>query len=169
MRKASLMTIVLLSIRFTQSSGVSAQERVSVDSVTKDLIALERVALDRYITMDPEGYLSLYAPEVTYFDPSTERRLDGLKAMQEFLRPMKTAKRRFTKPRYEILGPKVQLYGDVALLTFNIINYGKPPNRPEQALARWNTTEVYRRVDGKWVIVHSHWSFIKPDVKAPVL
>jgi len=66
-----------------------------------------------------------------------------------------------------LISPKVQLYGDVALLTCNLINYGKPPNRAEQTLARWNITEVYRRIGGKWVIVHSHFSFIKPNVKAP--
>jgi len=106
---------------------------------------------------------------VTYFVPMTERRVDGLKAMQEWLAPMKNAKMPFTDRRYEMIGPKVQLYGDVALLTFNIVNYGKPPNKAEQPLTRWNSTEVYRRVDGKWMIVHSHWSFIKPDVKSPGL
>ena len=165
MRKANLVTIVLLSFGFTQPSGVTAQKGSSVEGVAKDIIALERAALDRYIALDPQGYLSLYAPEVTYFDPMTERRVDGLKAMQEWLAPMKNAKVPFTDRRYEMIGPRVQRYGDVALLTFNIVNYGKPPNKAEQPLTRWNSTEVYRRVDGKWVIVHSHWSFIKPDVK----
>lgn len=167
MRKANLVTVVLLSFGLTQPSGVTAQKESSVEGVAKDIIALERAALDRYIALDPQGYLSLYAPEVTYFDPMTERRVDGLKAMQEWLAPMKNAKVPFTARRYEMIGPKVQHYGDVALLTFNLVNYGKPPNKAEQPLSRWNSSEVYRRVDGKWVIVHSHWSFIKPDVKSP--
>jgi ketosteroid isomerase-like protein len=99
----------------------------------------------------------------------TERRVDGLKAMQEWLAPVRNAKIRFTNRRYEMIGPKVQLYGDVALLTLNLLNYGKAPDKPEQLLARWNITEVYRRGDGKWVIVHSHLSFLKPDVKPPDL
>jgi len=89
--------------------------------------------------------------------------------MQEWLAPVRNAKIPFTDRRSEIVSPKVQLYGDVALFTFHVINYGKPPNKPEQPLTHWNTTEVYRRVGGKWVIVHSHWSFIKPDVKLPDL
>ena len=39
--------------------------------------------LDRYIAADPEGYVNLYAQDVTYFDPTAERRVDGLAAMQE--------------------------------------------------------------------------------------
>ena len=27
--------------------------------------------------------------------------------------------------------------------------------------------EVYGRLDGKWKIVRSHWSFVKPELKQP--
>ena len=169
MQRASVITLMLLSFA-VESSSVTAQKESSGEGVEKEIIALERTALDRYLAQDPEGYLSLYAPEVTYFDPMTERRVDGFKAMQEWLAPVKTAKVRFTDRRYELIGPKVQRYGDLALLTFNITNYGKPPNKAEQALTSWNVTEVYRRVNGnKWVIVHSHFSVLKPAVKPPDL
>jgi len=36
------------------------------------------------------------------------------------------------------------------------------PHRPERALTRWNATEVYRSIDGRWRIIHSHWSYVKP-------
>lgn len=165
MRKATIVTIVLLSFGLVQSSGVTAQKESSGDVVEKEIIALERTALDRYQARDPEKYLSLYAPEITYFDPSTERRVDGLRAMQQWLAPVKTAKARFTDPRYDLIAPRVQQYGDLAILTFNLISYGKPPNKAEQVISRWNVTEVYRRVDRKWVILHSHFSFTKPVVK----
>ena len=42
---------------------------------------------------------------------------------------MKNLKLPFTDPRYEMTEPKVQRHGDVALLTFNLVNYGKLPNR----------------------------------------
>ena len=53
----------------------------------------------------------------------------------------------------------------LALLTFNVVNYWKLPNQPETELARWNSTEVFARIDGRWKIIHSHWSFIKPEIK----
>ena len=158
---------MLLLFGIMQSSSITAQKELSGDGVEKEIIALERTALDRYQARDPEGYLSLYAPEITYFDPMTERRIDGVKAMHEWLAPVKTAKVRFTNQRYELIGPKVQRYDDIALLTYNVTNYGKPPNKPEQTLSSWNVTEIYRHVNGKWVIVHSHFSFIKPPVKLP--
>ena len=89
--------------------------------------------------MDPQGYLDLQAPEVTYFDPFTERRVDGLDAMQVRLAPMKKMKPPFMDARYDMIDPKVQRHGDVALLTFNLVNYGKLPDAPERVLASWNS------------------------------
>jgi uncharacterized protein (TIGR02246 family) len=137
------------------------------DKVDDIIIAQERAALDRWITGDPDGYLALYVTDVTYFDPFREKRVDGLEAMQALVAPMRGVKLPFTEPRYEMIDPKVQRYGEVALLTFNVVSYAKPPGRPETAVARWNATELYRQIDGTWKILHSHWSFVKPDVKQP--
>jgi len=67
-----------------------------VDRLFDELVALERSALDRWIRLDPQGYLDLQAPEATYFDRFTERRVDGLDAMQLRLAPMKKMKPPFT-------------------------------------------------------------------------
>ena len=61
-----------------------------------------------------------------------------------------------------MLNPKVQLHADIALLTFNIISFGKLGDKPEAVLGRWNSTEIYSRIGGEWKIIHSHWSYIKP-------
>ena len=78
---------------------------------------------------------------------------------------MKNLKLPFTDACYEMTEPKVQRHGDVALLTFHLVNCGKLPNRSESVLARWNSTEISCRSDGKWKIIHSHWSYIRPEVK----
>ncbi len=75
MRTAILLTVFLLSFGFTVSCSTLAQERIdSRDKLSEEIIALERAALDRWITGDPQGYLDLYAPAVTYFDPKKSMR-----------------------------------------------------------------------------------------------
>jgi ketosteroid isomerase-like protein len=93
--------------------------------------------------------------------------VDGLEAMQLRVAPMTNMKPPFTAPRYEMINPKVQRHGDVTLLTFNLVNYGTLPDGLERVLSRWNSTEVYSRIGGTWKIIHSHWSFIQPEVKQP--
>jgi uncharacterized protein (TIGR02246 family) len=168
MRTGNLRSVLLLSLAFSWLAGGTAQERSApADRERDEIIALERAALDRWIKPDPQGYLDLFTPEVTYFDPTTDRRIDGHEAIGKRLAPMKNAKLPSTDRRYEMVDPRVQRHGEVAILTFNLVNYGRIQDRPETALARWNATEVYRRIDGKWRIVHSHWSFTKPEIKQP--
>lgn len=166
MRNATLCIVSFLLSGFIASCSTPVQEwGDSVDSVLEEIIAIERSALDRWVTGDPQGYLNILAPEVTYFDPNQERRTDGLDAMIALLGPIKDVELPFTDPRYEMIAPKIQHHGDVALLTFNLVNYGKLADQPETVLARWNSTQVYRRIDGQWKIIHSHWSYIKPELK----
>jgi uncharacterized protein (TIGR02246 family) len=136
--------------------------------VTEHIVTLERAALDRWITGDPDGYLSLYAKDATYFDPFRENRVDGLDELQARLAPMRGIKLPFTEPRYEIINPVVHIDGNLAVLTFNLVNYGKPSGSAEETiLARWNATEVYREKDGTWQIIHTHWSFTQPQLAGP--
>ena len=135
------------------------------NQITEDaVIAVERAALDRWGRGDPDGFLELYAEEITYFDPMQERRIDGVSALRALYGPLAG---KFSIDRYEMLIPRVQRYGDVAVLTYNLQNYARQADGTERPTSRWNSTAVFRRVDGRWRTIHSHWSFTKPDVRNP--
>ena len=123
------------------------------------VIATERAALDRWGKGDPSGFMELAAPEITYFDPEREKRLDGKAAFHDLLEPIRG---KIKIDRYELIDPKVQIHGDVALLTFNLANYARRPDGAEAPGSRWNSTEVYARIEGGWRLIHSHWSLTKP-------
>lgn len=129
--------------------------------VETEVIALERGALDRWGQGDPQGYVELFDEQITYFDPVQERRIDGRQAMVEL---MDSIAGRIRVDRYDMLHPVVQETGDVALLTFNLVSY-RTDDGVERTISRWNSTEVYRRTPQGWRIWHSHWSYIKPDLK----
>jgi ketosteroid isomerase-like protein len=126
------------------------------------IIALERGALDRWGKGDPQGFFEIMAPEQTYFDPMTARRIDGLEALKKYIAPF-TGKIKIEK--VEMIDPKVQKRGDVAVLTFNLVDYGAQMDNGPKTTARWNSTEVYQRFNGTWKIVHSHWSYVTPALK----
>jgi ketosteroid isomerase-like protein len=135
-----------------------------VQPAGNEVIALERAALDRWGRGDVGGFMSLYADEVTYFDPFQERRVDGLSVIRALYEPLAG---KFTVDRYEMLNPKVQRYGDVAVLTYNLQNYARQADGTERPATRWNSSAVFRRIDGKWRTIHSHWSFTKPNIRSP--
>jgi hypothetical protein len=141
----------------------SARPAASPEDVSAQVIALERGALDRWGRGDPGGYIEVYDPQVTYFDPFQEKRVDGLDAVKAMLAPI-TGKVRVS--RYDMLDPKVQPHGDVAVLSFNLLSYQKQPDGTEPVVARWNATAVYLRTGRTWKSIHVHWSFLKPELKA---
>ena len=156
MRKRNLLLLSVIAVVIS-SAWAQAAEALQPDAI----IALERAALDRWGKGDPQGYLESYAPEVTYFDPIGEGRVDGIAAMKEYLNPL-TGKIRID--HYEMIRPKVQRHGDVAVLTYNLVSHAKRPDG-ESIVVRWNSTAVYAHSAGKWKIIHSHWSFTRPDPK----
>lgn len=118
-----------------------------------DIIELEKAALERWNRGDPSGYVEIFADDITYYDPATERRLDGIDAMREYFKPIAGLVRVL---RITMHNPKVQMTDTMAVLTFNLDSHA------EEKVTKWNSTEVYRREkDGRWKIIHSHWSYVK--------
>lgn len=105
-------------------------------NVVEQIISLERSALDRWIRADPDGYLSLYTKDATYFDPFRDKRRDGLDDLTAQVGSIRGVKLPFTEPRYDMINPRVQLEGNVAVLSFNLVNYGKPTGSTEEAVPR---------------------------------
>jgi len=121
------------------------------------ILSLERAALDRWGQGDPEGFLELSAPDVTYFDPFIDRRLDGLAALRSWYDQFRG---KIRIDHYEIIDPHVQQTGDLAVLTFRFDSQGS------EAVMRWNTTEVYRKGPDGWQLIHTHWAFHQPKLAA---
>ena len=132
-----------------------------------EIIARVRAALDRWGNGDIQGPLDVYAPGITYFDPFQEKRVEGIEAMRKLYAPIAG---KLKIGRYEMIDPKVQRHGDVAVLTFNLVDYViRQPDGPGNVRVPWNCTQVYVRTGGKWSVIHEHWSFIKPQpVNTPI-
>jgi uncharacterized protein (TIGR02246 family) len=119
------------------------------------IVAMERAALDRWGKGDPDGFLEVSDEDVVYFDPFLKRRLNGREELRKLYDQLRG---KIQIDNYEMIDPKVQVTGDLAVLTFNFVSHGS------EGSMRWNTTEVYRRRDGRWRIVHTHWSLTQPKL-----
>ena len=155
-RRFVLMT--LLTLVGVGSGAASTAEQ----PVANELIAVERKALERWGKGDPDGFLSIYADEVTYFSPTEERLVEGRAAMTVLLAPIRG---KVKIHRWEMLNPKVQHHGDVAVLTYQIVNYERLQDGTERPTTRWNSTAVFRQIGGTWRTIHSHFSYTKPELK----
>ncbi len=118
------------------------------------LIAAERAALEQWNQGNPSGYLDIYAPNITYFDPFQEKRFDGFEQMRTLYESLRGTIR---VDRYEMIDPHVEVSESMAVLTYNLNSYCG------QEVFRWNCTEVFQLgEDSQWKIVHNHWSLVQP-------
>ncbi len=128
-----------------------------IDHISQLIIGMEKAALDRWNNGDPSGFLEISAKDVVYFDPMTEKRLDGYDKLAELYEQIRG---QVHVDKSEMLNPKVQAVDKMAVLTFNLISY------VGSSQFKWNCTEVYRLEDeNKWKIIQTHWSLTQPDIR----
>jgi len=119
------------------------------EEITRTIIAMEKAALDRWGKGDPSGFLEITSKDVVYFDPSLEKRMNGLDELTKYY---EAARGKVFIDRFELINPFVQTDGAFAVLTFNYVSYTGNNE------SRWNCTEVYMLEDSGWKIIQTHWS-----------
>ncbi len=121
--------------------------------VAQTIIAMERKGMDAWRIGNPDEFLSISDPEITFFHSAvTEKRIEGLSALKELYgnfrgRPLFDS--------YDLRDHKVQVYRDTAILTYRLVTRNGSLER------EWDATEVYQRKQAGWRIVHSHFSAAK--------
>ena len=124
--------------------------RAASDAETaKEIVAMERKALDAWVTGNPDPMLSMADSKITYFHIMTEERLDGIAALKSLFEQYRGVP---LFDSYEMADPKVQVMGDAAVLTY-VVSF-----RRNGAITKYNSTQVYQRQKDGWKVVHSHWS-----------
>jgi len=100
-----------------------------------------------------ESVLSHFHPRVIGFSSTQQERVSGLGGMKKTFNYYRQAS---THMKYQIVQPKVQLFGDTAIATFHwTVELGK--GRPRH-LIKGRGSHVLTHQDGKWLIVHEHFS-----------
>jgi len=146
---------IFLMMTLMATVGTNAQK--SESGVAAHIIAMEKAALDKWGNGNPDGFLDISAPDVVYFDPFVEKRLDGIDQLRALYNSIRG---QVHMDRYELLNPKVQAGATMAVLTFNFKGYQK------EVVHKWNCTEVYRlEKDGSWKIIQTHWSLMQPKLQ----
>jgi len=115
----------------------------------RELIAIERASMDGWLKGYSAPMLSAADPDITLFHIMTLQRADGVDAVRALYTPYAG---RPLFDSYQIENPKVQAGSDMAVLTYQLVTQNGQTTR------RYNATEVFRKKDAAWRIIHSHFS-----------
>jgi hypothetical protein len=150
-----VMSIVAFAFAFVAVIGGGLEAAAPGPDTSAEIIALERKVLDGWVQGNPEPALAVSDTEITYFHVMSEKRLDGFAAVKALVDPYRG---RPLYDGYDMLEPKVQVAGEVAVLTYILVQ------RRGLVTNRWNSTQVYQRKAGGWRLIHSHWSQNAPNI-----
>ncbi|NPE51982.1 DUF4440 domain-containing protein [Dickeya dadantii] len=134
--------------------------KANSENIAKTLLDLEISLNERWSSGDSRGYLDNYHEDISYFDPVAGNQLIGRPAVLEHLTKL-YRNPRIVRSEYRHPHVIVSADGELAVLAYNLNTFVIDDTGNEKLLRAWNSTEVYRLVDGQWRIVHSNWGLTK--------
>ena len=158
MFKSSKINAALISIFLIQCIEAQPVKQTSTE------LQVRRSAADfvaAFIALDWDRFRRHFAKDASVFFPPSANfptRADGRKAIEKvFGSVFENAKKQRSVPPYLTIEPldmRVQMLGDVAVVTFHLKDPGIFGRR----------TVVFRRYDKRWLIVHLHASGVPNSI-----
>jgi ketosteroid isomerase-like protein len=154
-----------LAILLASVSAVSAQSAKSMASapptpslnkqVADEVIALTRAHWAAEMKKDASAWGKNVADDYTVFEGAYPTRIDGKVTMQHVVDGNFSGTD--TLITAEMANEKVQVYGDVAILSYNYIaSIKNKDGKVTPAMAK--STRVYVKQGGQWMLVHANFA-----------
>lgn len=144
---ALLLTVIAISLGLTQSGSSSQQ-------VGDEVIAIVKAQWAADAQKNVTESMKNIADDYTEFNADFSTRVEGKAITTKFTEA--TNKGVNQTVAAEMLNPKVQVYGDVAILSYNYAGMTKDKDgmvKPSKA----KSTRVYAKMGGKWMLVHANF------------
>jgi ketosteroid isomerase-like protein len=128
----------------------------SDEEVANEVIAITKAQWAAEVAGESvDSIMEIAAEEYTEFNPGAPTRLDGKALNTKIAEANAGASGKMVMG--EMTNAKVQVYGDVAILTYNFIGAMKDKDGVvEPNLAK--STRVYAKMDGTWKLVHANFA-----------
>lgn len=120
-----------------------------------DALSVVKAFNRAFAANDSERYFGFVGEDITVMTPSNPYRVDGIEDDRaEFEAGLRSGATRVHF--FQEMQPKVQLYGDTAVVTY--FSRGRYGSEGSARTAYFKETDVLVRRDGAWKIVHVHVS-----------
>jgi len=121
---------------------------------SEEVLAITRRMLDAMYAADPEVHRRHSAEDMSSYEwYIAPQRIDGL----AFHLALIESGGNGTSSRLDMLTPRVQVYGDTAIVNYTLLKTALPEAAPPQ-FSTMNETRVFVKLGGVWKMVHLHKS-----------
>lgn len=146
--------VVLLVAFSTAVLSLPADAQPANDAVAEEIIAIVKAQWAAEDQKNTAEAMQNIADDYTEFNPDFSTRLDG-KALAGRLAEAGN-KGSGQNLASEMANPKVQVYGDVAILSYNYVGMSQDKDGKIDPV-RAKSTRVYVKQGGKWMLVHANF------------
>ena len=144
--------IVSVSVTCAVLVGLAA---VAIAGTEEEVIKLTYQQWAAEIANDPAASAAILADDYTEFNPDFPTRIDGKALNTRLYAALAEGGGRALAG--EMANAKVQVYGDVAILTYNYLGVLKN-GEGEVAPSLAKSTRVYVKMNGEWKLVHANFA-----------
>ena len=154
--------LALLGCQTQQQQAQTVEPRAGSatdpDQAQREVIDAHEALVRAFETSDADAFISLLAPapELLIFHARTDNRFDGMDEVREHLALMFE---RFEEADWSDFHPVVLVEGDVGWVTSQVMISSLGFESPFVGRG----TEIWRRYDDGWRLVHGHWSQVPPS------
>lgn len=155
MKKQLFLVILLVAASLSLSMFAATYtfaEPSEQESIASQIIAREKSSVEAWKRKDKAFFADFLSDDSTYFNPynpylETEPKVNLLPKFEQYAEM-------FKYNDFQMYNPRVQVYGDTAVLTYNssvsITVGGQPLNYTAKA------TSIYVKQGNTWRVVHAH-------------
>jgi uncharacterized protein (TIGR02246 family) len=156
--RLSLVLFVLLLFAvawgLAAATGHAAPDAGRNEEVARAVIAREKASVEAWQRKDKAFFADLLADDATFFGAlnpylETDPKENFLPKFEQYAETFKTLD-------FQMYNPRVQVYGDTAILTYNSARTVNLGGRVMNYTGK--VTSVYVRQGDKWRVVHAHES-----------
>ena len=156
--RLSLVLFVLLLFALAwglaAATGRAAPGAERNEDVARAVIAREKASVEAWQRKDKAFYADFLADDATFFGPMNPYLETAPK--ENFLPKFEQYAEMFKTLDFQMYNPRVQVYGDTAILTYNSSSTVNVGGRVMNYTGK--VTSVYVRQGNTWRVVHSHES-----------
>ncbi|HLE36276.1 MAG TPA: DUF4440 domain-containing protein [Candidatus Acidoferrales bacterium] len=149
------MRRILLAAVCVVTLGLIGSVQSAPPSAVDEVIALTKAIWAADMKKDVATAMKNVADDYTEFNDDYPTRLDGKQINRNLAEA--TASGAGSVIAAEMANQKVQVYGDVAILTYNYIGATKDKDGKVEP-SRAKSTRVYVKKDGQWWLVHANFA-----------
>jgi ketosteroid isomerase-like protein len=144
-----IVAAVLVALPAVSSAGGHEGE------VAKEIMKITYAAWKADMAKDHDAQMALLADDYTEFNGDMPTRVDGKAMTGRFYEALNQGAGEVVAA--EMANPKVQVYGDVAILTYNYLGMSKnTEGEVDTNLAK--STRVYVKMGESWKLVHANFA-----------